>query len=110
MAPSARPADNQLTRAQPERGGDPEDEPKMVAAQRADGVPGQRTTTGTTHPLVDVAVEHTVEGVGAGRGEAAADHREQHQESGGTPPAARNIAGTVVTSRSSMMRGLVSPK
>jgi hypothetical protein len=29
------------------------------------------------------------------------------RSSGGTPPAARNIAGTVVTSSSSMIRGLV---
>jgi hypothetical protein len=29
--------------------------------------------------------------------------------SGGTPPAARNMAGTVVTSSNSMIRGLVSP-
>jgi hypothetical protein len=41
-------------------------------------VPGQRTTTGTTHPFVDVAVEHTVEGIRAGRSQAAANHREQH--------------------------------
>ena len=32
------------------------------------------------------------------------------KSSEGTPPSARNITGTVVTSRSSMMRGLVSAR
>jgi hypothetical protein len=39
----------------------------------------QWTATGPSHALVDVAVEHAIEGVGAGRGQAAADHGSQYK-------------------------------
>ena len=43
------------------------------------------------------------------RRQRAADDGRHHQPEGGTPRAAKNITGTVVSSSSSMTRGLVSP-
>ena len=64
--------------AEPQRRRDPQDHSEHCRTQRTDGMPWQRTTTGTPHPFVDVSVEHAVDGVGAGRGQTAADHGGQH--------------------------------
>ena len=92
---------------------DAEDEPEDDRALRLDLVGRQRPAPGAGHQQVDVAVEVAVDRVRAARGERAADQRPDHepgpmaQSMPGTPRVARTIAGTVVTSSSSMIRGFV---
>ena len=77
--------------------------------ERRDDVTRQRPAAGPPHLLVDVAVVDAVErGRRPGR-QRAADDRRDDQSEGGTPRAAKNITGTVVSSSSSMTRGLVRP-
>ena len=62
------------------------------------------------HQLIDVAVEHVVEGAGAPARERAADDERRERRSAGDPPAAATIAQTEVSTSSDMIRGLVSVK
>ena len=78
-------------------------------AGRRDLVPGQRAAAGASHDRVDVAVDVAVEGIGAAGCQRAAEHRDQRRP---TISAGRRrrapSTGRVVTSSSSMIRGLVS--
>ena len=73
-------------------------------------MPRQRPAPGAAHLLVDVAVVDAVEDRGRAGGERAADHgRDDQPERRARRAAAKNITGTVVSSSSSITRGLVSP-
>ena len=72
---------------EPQGGRHAEDQPEDGGRARADGVPRQRASPGPPHLLVDVPVQHAVDRVRAGRGQAAADHGQGHQ------PETRNPAG-----------------
>ena len=97
---------------------DAEHEPEDDRPLRLDLVGRQRPAPGPGHQQVDVAVEVAVDRVGAAGGERPADQRPEDEptQSGQSTPAvapgtsrvARTIAGTVVTSSSSMIRGFVS--
>ncbi len=59
------------------------------------------------HDGVDVSVVDAVEGVGGTGGQSSAHQNRDGCSTVGRPCAARNIVGTAVTRRSSMMRGFV---
>ena len=67
----------------------------------------ERPVLGPLHHRVDVAVDHHVDGVRPPAGQRAADQRGHDEPTAGSP-AATIMVGTVVTSSSSMIRGLVS--
>ena len=78
-------------------------QPNTIA--RAAGSPGgQRPGASAVHHLVDVAVEVRVHGVGAGGGQRPAEQRAERDPQVRQSWAASNMAGTVVTRRSSMIR------
>ena len=69
----------------------------------------QRAASGPPHLLVDVAVVDAVERRRRTRRQRAADDGRDDEPERRTPCAAKNITGTVVSSNSSMTRGLVRP-
>ena len=70
----------------------------------------QRAAAGAAHLLVDVAVVDAVEARDAEPADSVPPTTvATTRPSVGTPRAAKNITGTVVSSSSSMTRGLVSP-
>ena len=110
MADTARTAESRLTAPQSSaKASDLEDDGEDEGGRRGDLAGDERPVPGPVHDPVDVPVDDHVDGVGPTGGQRPADQGgERSAGATGTPPLATNIVGTVVTSSSSMMRGLVS--
>ena len=71
---------------QPHEPNHPQDHPEDQGVLGAHGIPGQRTTRGTSHDHIDVPIEIVVDGIGSAGRQRAADQRGQHEP--GARPAA----------------------
>ena len=94
-------------RPQPGEGGDLEGDGEDQGGAGRELAGDERPALRALHQPVDVAVDDHVDGVGAAGGRGAAEDRGDHQpDATAGPRSATTIVGTVVTSSSSMIRGL----